>query len=68
MRALCGPGRDLTWLLAVATLSLGVSVVTGRYHGHVIDFVSGFFLGLSLAVAVLYLVLTPRRRRAGEQP
>lgn len=65
MRALLSPGRDLTWLHAVATLSLCVSLLTGRYQGHTTDFISGFFLGLSLALCLFYLVvLAVRPRRA----
>ncbi len=66
MRALFGPDRDLTWGLAVAIISLGLSVVIGRHQGHLADFASGLFLGLSLSLSVLYLVLMPRRRHAGE--
>jgi len=56
--------RDRTWLIALATLSLGVSVAIGRWHGSLIDFVAGFFLGIALAVSFGYLVLTFVRRRS----
>jgi hypothetical protein len=61
VRSLVSPGRDHTWLLAFATLSLGASVWFGRYQGHAISFIAGFFLGLSLAISVFYLVLTATR-------
>lgn len=67
MRALGGPGRDRTWLLAVAILSLGASTLIGRHQGRVIDFVAGFFLGLSLAVSVFYLVIALRRGNGDAQ-
>lgn len=49
--------RDRTWLVALATLSLGLSSAVRYFHGNVIDFVGGFFLGISLAVSAFYLVL-----------
>jgi hypothetical protein len=49
--------RDRTWLVALATLSLGLSSAVGHFHGNVIDFVGGFLLGISLAVSFGYLAL-----------
>ncbi len=52
MGGLWSPGRDSTWMLAVAILALGVSVLIGRYDGHAVQFVAGFFLGVSLGVSL----------------
>ena len=65
MRALFGRDRDLTWVLAVAILSLGASILIGRHHGQVVDFVAGFFLGVALALSVCYLVLAAWRGGSG---
>jgi hypothetical protein len=64
MRALLGHDRHVTWLLGVATLCLGLSVLAGRYHGRATDFIAGFFLGLSLTLNVAYLITLRRRRGA----
>jgi hypothetical protein len=64
VRALVGPGGDQIWMLALAIASLACSVLVGRYHGNVVDFFSGLFLGLSLAVSVFFLVNSRRRSPA----
>ena len=62
MEALVKPAGDKTWIIALSTLSLSVSLAIGRYHGNVIDFIAGFFLGVALALSVYYLVVAFRRR------
>ncbi len=56
------PAGDRTWLIALATLSLSVSLAIGRYHGNAVDFVAGFFLGIALALSAYYLVVAFLRR------
>ena len=56
------PARDRSWLVALATLSLSVSLLIGRFHGSAVDFAAGFFLGIGLAVSAWALVLAFRNR------
>lgn len=57
MEASVKPAGDRTWLVALATLSLSVSWSIGRFHGNVVDFVAGFFVGIALALSAYFLVL-----------
>ncbi len=57
MSSLFSSDRGRTWLLAAAILSVGVSVAVGRLHGDVADFVAGFFLGISIALAFSWFVI-----------